>query len=232
MAQRGIDLSAEFPRPRADDVVRAADVLVTMGCGDSCPIYPGKRYLHWTVEDLAGKSLAETEQIAADLGARAKRAARTDRTATMTEANRNQPSALLACVKKGGKSQMAARLTLRAGDAFEVHSAGTKPGTSINRLSAESLAEARAVRCPTTVEERAGGAMEPKGYTALCRVSQRDSWSWPSQKTIVRVPRSIAQDGLMQVTGVVCCCCRATGRRQARAATAWLREDAAAVAPR
>ena len=47
MADLGVDLSEEFPKPLTDEVVRAADVVVTMGCGDACPIYPGKRYLDW-----------------------------------------------------------------------------------------------------------------------------------------------------------------------------------------
>jgi protein-tyrosine-phosphatase len=70
MERRGLDLSAEFPKPLTDDVVRAADVIVTMGCGDSCPLYSGKRYLDWAVADPAGKSLAETEQIAVEIEAR------------------------------------------------------------------------------------------------------------------------------------------------------------------
>ena len=70
MERRGLDLSAEFPKPLTDDVVRAADVIVTMGCGDSCPLYSGKRYLDWAVSDPAGKSLAETEQIAVEIEAR------------------------------------------------------------------------------------------------------------------------------------------------------------------
>ncbi len=70
MGRRGISLGEEFPKPLTDDVVQAADVIVTMGCGDSCPLYVGKRYLDWTVTDPAGKSIEETEQIAADIEAR------------------------------------------------------------------------------------------------------------------------------------------------------------------
>lgn len=58
MTEFGIDLSQEFPKPLTDDVVRAADVVVTMGCGDSCPVYPGKRYLDWKIEDPAETDLA------------------------------------------------------------------------------------------------------------------------------------------------------------------------------
>jgi len=63
MAEIGIDISREFPKPITDDAVRAADVVVTMGCGDACPIYPGKRYLDWDLTDPAGKSLEEVRAI-------------------------------------------------------------------------------------------------------------------------------------------------------------------------
>jgi arsenate reductase (thioredoxin) len=56
MAERGIDISNEYPKPWTDEVVRAADVVVTMGCGDACPIFPGKRYEEWVLDDPAGKS--------------------------------------------------------------------------------------------------------------------------------------------------------------------------------
>jgi len=54
MRERGIDISAEFPKPWTDEVVRAADVVISMGCGDACPIFPGKRYEEWVLEDPAG----------------------------------------------------------------------------------------------------------------------------------------------------------------------------------
>ncbi|MHA7175827.1 arsenate reductase ArsC [Arthrobacter sp. Sr24] len=63
MAEVGIDLAQEFPKPLTDDVVRAADVVVTMGCGDSCAIYPGKQYLDWQIEDPAAKDLAGARMI-------------------------------------------------------------------------------------------------------------------------------------------------------------------------
>jgi protein-tyrosine-phosphatase len=63
MGELGIDLSAEFPKPLTNEVVRAADAVITMGCGDACPIYPGKRYEDWAVEDLAEKSLEEVREI-------------------------------------------------------------------------------------------------------------------------------------------------------------------------
>lgn len=63
MAEIGVDLAREFPKPLTEDVVRAADVVVTMGCGDACPIYPGKRYVDWELADPAGKSLHEVRAI-------------------------------------------------------------------------------------------------------------------------------------------------------------------------
>jgi protein-tyrosine-phosphatase len=63
MAELGIDMSAEFPKPLTDEVVRAADAVITMGCGDACPIYPGKRYEDWTLEDPEGQSLEAVRRI-------------------------------------------------------------------------------------------------------------------------------------------------------------------------
>jgi arsenate reductase len=63
MAEWGIDLSNEFPKPLTDDVVQDADVVITMGCGDACPIYPGKRYIDWDLPDPAGKQVDEVRPI-------------------------------------------------------------------------------------------------------------------------------------------------------------------------
>ena len=63
MAEKGIDISDELPQPWADEIVRAADVVVTMGCGDACPVYPGKRYVDWELDDPAGKSIEEVRPI-------------------------------------------------------------------------------------------------------------------------------------------------------------------------
>ena len=63
MAEVGLDLSKEFPKPLTDDVVQAADVVITMGCGDACPVYLGKRYLDWELDDPAGKPLEEIRPI-------------------------------------------------------------------------------------------------------------------------------------------------------------------------
>jgi protein-tyrosine-phosphatase len=63
MAEAGVDLSREYPKPLTDEFVRAADVVITMGCGDACPIYPGKRYEDWELEDPAGKDVETVRGI-------------------------------------------------------------------------------------------------------------------------------------------------------------------------
>jgi protein-tyrosine-phosphatase len=63
MAEIGLDLSEAFPKPLTDDAVRGCDVVVTMGCGDACPFYPGKRYLDWEIPDPAGKTPEEIRPI-------------------------------------------------------------------------------------------------------------------------------------------------------------------------
>ena len=63
MAERGIDISREYPKPWTDEVVRAADVVITMGCGDACPVFPGKRYEDWTLDDPAGQDVEAVRPI-------------------------------------------------------------------------------------------------------------------------------------------------------------------------
>ncbi|RZT83552.1 protein-tyrosine-phosphatase [Pseudonocardia sediminis] len=70
MAEIGLDLSRKYPRPLTDDAVRAADVVITMGCGDACPVYPGKRYLNWELTDPAGKPAEAVRPIRDDIDAR------------------------------------------------------------------------------------------------------------------------------------------------------------------
>ena len=73
MAELGVDLSEEFPKPLTDELVRAADVVVTMGCGDACPVFPGKRYEDWKLEDPAGKDLDSVRRIRDAIDARVQR---------------------------------------------------------------------------------------------------------------------------------------------------------------
>ncbi len=63
MEEVGVDVSKEFPKPLTDEVIRAADAVITMGCGDACPIYSGKRYEDWDLEDPAGKDLETVRRI-------------------------------------------------------------------------------------------------------------------------------------------------------------------------
>lgn len=70
MAEIGIDISDEFPKPWTDEIVRAADVVITMGCGDACPIFPGKRYLDWELPDPSGLTVEQVRPIRDDLGDR------------------------------------------------------------------------------------------------------------------------------------------------------------------
>jgi arsenate reductase len=70
MEELGVDMGEEFPKPLTDDVVRAADVVVTMGCGDACPIFPGKRYEDWILDDPSGQDLETVRRIRDELDER------------------------------------------------------------------------------------------------------------------------------------------------------------------
>jgi arsenate reductase (thioredoxin) len=67
MAERGIDITQEFPKPWTEEILQAADVVITMGCGDACPIYPGKRYLDWDLDDPSGQDLDSVRVIRDDV---------------------------------------------------------------------------------------------------------------------------------------------------------------------
>jgi arsenate reductase (thioredoxin) len=73
MDELGIDISEEFPKPMTDEVVRAADAVITMGCGDACPIYPGKMYRDWELDDPAGKPLEDVRRIRDEIDQRVQR---------------------------------------------------------------------------------------------------------------------------------------------------------------
>jgi arsenate reductase (thioredoxin) len=70
MAEVGVDLDREFPKPLTDEVVRAADAVITMGCGDACPIYPGKRYEDWELDDPAELDLDGVRRVRDQIGDR------------------------------------------------------------------------------------------------------------------------------------------------------------------
>jgi arsenate reductase (thioredoxin) len=70
MNELGVDLSDEFPKPLTGDAVKAADVVITMGCGDACPVYPGKRYEDWELDDPAGRDLETVRRIRGEIDRR------------------------------------------------------------------------------------------------------------------------------------------------------------------
>ena len=67
MAEVGIDIRTEFPKPWTDEIIRAADVVITMGCGDACPVYPGKRYEDWVLDDPEGLGVDAVRPIRDDI---------------------------------------------------------------------------------------------------------------------------------------------------------------------
>ncbi|MET8654913.1 arsenate reductase ArsC [Nocardia aurea] len=73
MTEVGIDITAEFPKPWTEEIVQAADVIITMGCGDACPVYPGRRYEEWVLEDPAGADLASVRPIRDEIEERVRR---------------------------------------------------------------------------------------------------------------------------------------------------------------
>ena len=73
MNEIGVDMTREFPKPLTDEVVRAADVVITMGCGDACPIYPGKKYEDWQLDDPAGQGVEAVRKIRDDIDSRVQR---------------------------------------------------------------------------------------------------------------------------------------------------------------
>jgi protein-tyrosine-phosphatase len=73
MAEVDIDITGEYPKPWTEEIVRAADVVITMGCGDACPIFPGKRYEDWELDDPAGRDLAAVRPIRDEIGERVRK---------------------------------------------------------------------------------------------------------------------------------------------------------------
>ena len=73
MAECGIDISGEYPKPWTDEIVRAADVVVTMGCGDACPVYPGRRYVDWVLDDPAGLGVEQVRPVRDEIERRVRR---------------------------------------------------------------------------------------------------------------------------------------------------------------
>jgi protein-tyrosine-phosphatase len=164
LAERGITLDAPYPKPLSDNVVRAADVIITMGCGDACPIFPGKRYEDWPVADPADQPTETVRDIRDDIQARSRPCCATSSTDqphltdidepalwhketpyVMTTDQNTQavrPSVLFVCVHNAGRSQMAAAYTRQlSGGAVEVRSAGSEPADQVNPAVREALLE-------------------------------------------------------------------------------------------
>ena len=72
LTERGLDVSKEFPKPLTDEAARSADVIITMGCGDACPVFPGQRHLDWDLADPAGKPVEEVRPLIDDIDQRAR----------------------------------------------------------------------------------------------------------------------------------------------------------------
>ena len=75
MSEVGLDISKQSPKPLTGNAVKAADVVITMGCGDACPVYPGKRYLDWDLEDPAGKNIERVREIRDEIDRRVQKLA-------------------------------------------------------------------------------------------------------------------------------------------------------------
>jgi len=102
MAEVGIDITREFPKPWTDEIVQAADVVVTMGCGDACPFFPGKRYENWELPDPAGQAVDAVRPIRHDIEGRVRPPPRRTRhhpRRLMSESDPT-PSVLFVCVKE------------------------------------------------------------------------------------------------------------------------------------
>jgi arsenate reductase (thioredoxin) len=91
--ERGIDISAEYPKPWTDEIVRAAEIVVTMGCGDACPVFPGRRYEDWVLEDPAGLDVAIVRPIRDEIERRVRRCSPTSRCPPVLEASSLSPPA-------------------------------------------------------------------------------------------------------------------------------------------
>src|ERR687889_245723 len=168
MAERGIDISGEYPKPWTDEVVRAADVVVTMGCGDACPVFPGRRYEDWcsttppgSTSTTCARSATRSNAASAAYSPASRsphvpdspiRFARTAPLGTYCRRRRpipntgvlmtTTPSVLFVCVHNAGRSQMAAALLNHyAAGRVDVRSAGSAPADQINPAVREAMTE-------------------------------------------------------------------------------------------
>ena len=136
MREAGIDITAERPKVLTTEAVQDSDVVITMGCGDACPFFPGKRYEDWKLDDPAGQGIDAVRPIRDEIKERIEALIASLGIEPEASAAEELPSVLFVCKKNGGKSQIAAALMRQqAGDAVRVLSAGTAPGDALNALS-------------------------------------------------------------------------------------------------
>lgn len=154
MAELGIDLAHELPKPLTDDAVQAADAVVTMGCGDACPIFPGKRYLDWQVDDPAGQPVEVVRRIRDDIRARVEILL-----ADLGVSPRTWPSPYVA--SRRGRPALSRDWTSRAHDPHAMP--GPRPGHLVlSSLPAlRRIAQYRSMQTPTSEQE--------SGFKALIR---------------------------------------------------------------
>ena len=161
MAERGIDISGEYPKPWTDEVVRAADVVITMGCGDACPIFPGKRYEEWVLDDPAGLDLGRRPPIRDEIERRVLTLLAELHVPgaqhRMTTHPRDTPQVVFACRKNGGRSVISRVLT--------EHYAGDRVDRAVRRHRARRADQVRATArtaTPTTAApSHCGGSRSP-----------------------------------------------------------------------
>jgi arsenite methyltransferase len=162
MAELGLDLSAEYPKPLTDDVVQAADVVITLGCGDACPVYPGKRYLDWDLPDPAGKSIAEIRPIRDEIDRRIRAlleqlvAATGEQTDGLRELVRERYAAA-ATMAAAGAPPSCCDSTGRAVDVSEGFGAKLYPEAERGELPAQAIAASLGCGNPLAVAELADG---------------------------------------------------------------------------
>ena len=170
MDELGVDMGDEFPKPLTDEVVRAADVVITMGCGDACPIYPGKKYEDWVLDDPEGQSLETVRRIRDELDAQG---APTGRRADARERRAVELTPRIAWPQLGTAARCSPSCTVRP------HGQSTTLGScSSNREPRRSTVTASA--SPASASRSCAG---PRAATRTTATSQTSSASWKPPRT-------------------------------------------------
>lgn len=166
MREEGIDITGESPKVLTTEAVQESDVVITMGCGDACPFFPGKRYEDWALLDPAGQGIDAVRPIRDDIKGRIEALIASLEREPDTSTTAETPSVLFVCKHNGGKSQIAAALMRHhAADTVQVWSAGTAPGDKLNALSEASVVEVGA-----TMEGESPKTIDPELLRTVNRV--------------------------------------------------------------